>query len=358
MINYNYDYVPFFKEIIGNPYEFNSNIHFKINNRRYLGNKSKLVNFINSVVVEEIKEFNSFCDLFAGTGSVSAHFNNFDKKIIVNDILFSNYIVLKAFFSVTQIDYKVLQEKIEHLNNMNNFSESYFFETFGGKYFSIENAMKIGNIREEIDKISENENEKYLLLTSLIFAADKVANTVGHYDAFCKKILNKNKLFLLMPFIRFENNFNNEIYRVDAVELAQQVKCDVLYLDPPYNSRQYNSAYHVLENLVKWEKPEVKGIAKKMEMNDTKSRFCTKLAPFDFKKIINKCNCKYIIVSYNNTANTMHSRSNALISDSFIIDEMRKIGEVKVFSMDYKGYTTGKAINMNNKERLFFCKVG
>ena len=57
MINYNYDYVPFFKEIIGNPYEFNSNIHFKINNRRYLGNKSKLVNFINSVVVEEIKEF-------------------------------------------------------------------------------------------------------------------------------------------------------------------------------------------------------------------------------------------------------------------------------------------------------------
>ncbi len=358
MINYNYDIIPYFKEFLENSTLFDRNNSFKIHNRRYLGNKYKLLDFISGVINSQISEYESFCDLFAGTGSVSVHINQSNKKLIANDILHSNYVILKAFLGVKYIDYKILNEKIEYLNNIENLEENYFSINYGDKYFTKENAVKIGKIREEIDRISTDDDEKYLLLTSLIYATDKVANTVGHYDAYCKNMLNNKKLKLQLPEVNFEDNYLNEIYRLDAVELVKKINCDILYLDPPYNSRQYNGLYHVLENLARWEKPNVKGISKKIEMIETKSQFCTKFAPLKFKELLQNCNCKYILVSYNNTGNKLNSRSNALISDDFIIEEMNKIGDVKIFSTDYKGYTTGKSKNKNNKERLFFCKVG
>ncbi len=336
---------------------FNKEKQFLIQNRRYLGNKTKLLGFIESIINSEIGDFYSFCDLFAGTGTVSNYFNKPNNKIIANDILYSNFSVLSSFLGSSNSDLDSLEQKIEYLNSINFLYENYFSITYGGKYFTHENAIKIGVIREKIDIISSCPSEKQLLLTSLIYAVDKVANTVGHFDAYCKNMLNNKKLKLLVPYINCGNNYLNEIYRMDAVELSKKIKCDVLYLDPPYNSRQYNSAYHVLENLIKWEKPEVKGIARKIEMLDTKSQFCTKSASKNFKEIINNCESKFILVSYNNTAKSMHSRSNALISDSYILDELGKLGDFKTFTVDYKGYTTGKAINSNNKERVFFCKV-
>ncbi len=330
---------------------------FYINNRRYLGNKYKLHSFITNVIKTNIKRYYSICDIFAGTGSVSFFLNSFDNKIIVNDILYSNYVTLKSFLGITKINYKVIEEKIDYLNNLKNSEDNYFSQIYGNSYFSLDNAKKIGTIRDEIDKISESIDEKYVLLTSLIYATDKVANTVGHYDAFCKKMINNKKLHLLIPFINNELNQNNEIFRKDATQFIKEIKCDILYLDPPYNSRQYNSAYHVLENLVLWEKQNVNGIARKIKIEDTKSIFNTKLAPKAFREILTNCDCKYILLSYNNTGKSLHSRSNALLTDNFIIEELKKIGDLKIFSTNYKGYTTGKNVNTNNKERIFFCKI-
>ena len=85
----------------------------------------------------------------------------------------------------------------------------------------------------------------------------------GHYDAFRKTLDTVQPMRLLVPEFSSENNWNNEIYREDANELIKKINFDVLYIDPPYNSRQYSDAYHLLENLAIWEKPIVHGVAKK-----------------------------------------------------------------------------------------------
>ena len=251
---------------------------FSPENRRYLGNKNKLLSFIDDIIKDQCGEIKSICDIFAGTGVVGLNYNKGNVKVISNDILKSNFIPLKSFLQSDFPDLTRIKKLIDHLNKINNTTDNYFSENYGGTYFTIENGRKIGNIRQEIENIEITENEKNILLTSLIYATDKVANTVGHYDAYRKIIDQTQPLKLLIPNIPTVNNVKNEVYCEDANKLIKRIETDVLYLDPPYNSRQYGDTYHLLENLVNWEKPEVFGVAKKMNRDHIKSEYCLKNA--------------------------------------------------------------------------------
>jgi len=330
---------------------------FQIQNRRYLGNKYKLTAFIADILKEKCGSIQSLCDIFAGTGVVGNYFNKKNIRIISNDFLYSNYAALQTFLGSTKIDFVKLKEKITILNSLNSTKDNYFSLNFGDTYFTLENARKIGMIREKIEEISDNDDEKMVLITSLMYAVDKVANTVGHYDAFRKKLDTVNPLVLLLPSIRLENNFNNEIYCEDANQLVQGITCDVLYIDPPYNSRQYCDAYHLLENLARWDKPDVYGVAKKMDRGNLKSDYCLKSATKAFAELIRDAKCKHIIVSYNNTGESKDGRSNARIKDSEIVNILKRKGDVQIFERDYKAFTTGKSNGDGHTERIFYCKV-
>ncbi len=330
---------------------------FQIQNRRFLGNKYKLLGFIEDIVNEKCNGFNSFCDIFAGTGVVGERFNEKDIKVISNDLLFSNHFPLKTFLGSTQINLDVIKEKIDFLNNLKTNQDNYFSIHYGNTYFTLENARKIGAIREEINKIADNENEKAALITALLYATDKVANTVGHYDAYRKNLDTVQPIQLLAPDITLENNTNNEVFREDANLLIRKISCDVLYIDPPYNSRQYSDTYHLLENLAEWKKPNVKGVAKKMDRSHIKSSYCLKNATQAFEDLIKNANCKHILVSYNNTGESKDGRSNARISDNDILRILKNKGEVEVFERDYKAFTTGKSNGDGNAERIYYCKV-
>ena len=330
---------------------------FQIQNRRFLGNKYKLLGFIEDIVNEKCNGFNSFCDIFAGTGVVGERFNEKDIKIIINDLLFSNYFPLKAFFGSTQINLDVLKEKIDLLNNLKTNQDNYFSIHYGNTYFTLKNARKIGAIREEINKIADNENEKAILITALLYATDKVANTVGHYDAYRKKLDTIQPIQLLVPDITLENNTNNEVFREDANLLIRKISCDVLYIDPPYNSRQYCDTYHLLENLATWEKPQVRGRAKKMDRSHLKSKYCLKTASKVFEDLIKNANCKHILVSYNNTGKSKDGRSNACIKDDEIVNILKNKGEIEIFERDYKAFTAGKSNTTGHIERIFYCGV-
>jgi len=130
-----------------------------------------------------------------------------------------------------------------------------------------------------------------------------------------------------------------------------------LYIDPPYNSRQYSDAYHLLENLVTWEKPPVYGKAKKMDRSYIKSDYCLASAPRAFSDLISNAKCKHILISYNNTGESKDGRSNARISDEQIINVLKTRGEVDIFERDYKAFTTGKSNTDGHTERVFYCKV-
>lgn len=330
---------------------------FQIQNRRFLGNKYKLLGFIEDIINEKCNGFNSFCDIFAGTGVVGERFNEKDIKITSNDLLFSNYFPLKAFLGSTQINLDVLKEKIDFLNNLKTNQDNYFSIHYGNTYFTLENARKIGAIRGEINKIADNENEEAALITALLYATDKVANTVGHYDAYRKNLDTVQPIQLLVPDITLENNTNNEVFREDANLLIRKISCDVLYIDPPYNSRQYSDTYHLLENITEWKKPNVKGVAKKMDRSHIKSSYCLKNATQVFEDLIRNADCKHILLSYNNTGDTKDGRSNARISDNDILRILKNKGEVEVFERDYKAFTTGKSNGDGNAERIYYCKV-
>jgi len=330
---------------------------FKLQNRRYLGSKYKLLGFIEDIVNEKCKDFSIFCDIFAGTGVVAERFNEKYIKVIANDFLASNFIPLKAFLGTSEINFEEIERKINLLNDLKVTSDNYFSENFGNTYFTIENARRIGAIRDKIDLLSNNENEKAVLITSLLYAADKVANTVGHYDAFRKKLDAVQPLRLLVPDINTENNINNEIYKEDANQLIRKLNCDVLYIDPPYNSRQYSDAYHLLENLATWGKPIVHGKAKKMDRSHIKSNYCLQSATKVFADLIANAKCKHILLSYNNTGESKDVRSNARISDEQIVNILKSRGDVDIFERSYKAFTTGKSDSDGHTERVFYCKI-
>lgn len=330
-----------------------------ISNRRYLGAKSKLLDFIFNVMQDKLDDINIVADVFAGTGVVADMFANLGKKVIINDILKSNFVSYKTWFGNEEVDINRVQDIIKELNSLNPKEDNYVSINYGNKYFTNENAKKIGAIREKIDSYELNERERAFLLTSLIYAIDKVANTVGHYDAFRKTMDSFQDLRLKIPTTR-ENieNEGNEIYCEDANKLVKNIKADLVYIDTPYNSRQYGDAYHLLENIVEWKKPRLEGVAMKMaDRSKTKSAYSLKKAPEVFDDLIQNINSKYILVSYNNMAKKGNGRSNAKISNEEIITSLEKRGKVTIYEVDFSPFTTGKTKIENHKELLYLCEV-
>ncbi len=330
----------------------------KINNRRYLGNKYKLLEFIRNVVKEECTNINTVADIFAGTGAVASAFT--DKKIITNDIMYSNYICHVAWFGSEKYSKEKIIDLIMEYNHLSVSGDNYMSENFANTYFDLNDCRKIGFIREDIeDKFNTGEintRERALLITSLLYAMDKIANTCGHYDAYRQGIEYDRHLELAVPVTEENLNINNVCYNMDTNQLAAEIEADLVYIDPPYNSRQYCDAYHLLENVARWEKPPVYGVAKKMDRSALKSNYCTKKAAEAFEALIDSVHGKYILLSYNNMAEKGNDRSNAKISDEDIMRILKKKGEVKIFEEDYKAFSTGKSDIRENKERLFLCK--
>ena len=328
-----------------------------INNRRYLGNKYKLLPFIKRVVQEQELEFSSLADIFAGTGAFSSAFT--DKQIITNDLMYSNYICNFAWFGAEKYDTKKVVEYVVRYNAEGQFSENYMTENFSDTYFSADDCAKIGFIREDIETSFNNGNlnnrERAILITSLLYAMDKIAKTCGHYDAYRKGGEFNSNLELYVPLAEQNNNENNQCYNMDANELVKSLYADLVYIDPPYNSRQYCDAYHLLENVARWQKPKVYGVARKMDRSELKSRYCTQGATEAFEQLIADIKAKYILLSYNNMAEKGNNRSNAKISDDDIVRILKNKGTVSVFSEDYKAFTTGKSDIEDNAERLFLC---
>lgn len=330
---------------------------YDIENRRYIGSKNKLITWIKSLIVEET-EGSSFLDLFAGTGVVSKNMLDLYDTFIINDFLYSNEVIYKAFFSTEPFNRNVIKNKEKNYQKLMVGNENYFSKNYGGKFFSNNDAIVIGEIREDIDKDkSLSDREKSILLASLIYSCDKVANTVGHYDAYRKKIQIKDrfKFELIKPIDTTGKNVF--IHRVDANELVKKIKADVVFIDPPYNSRQYSRFYHLLENLVKWTKPELEGIAMKPPVENMSEYSKTK-APEKFDELIQNIDAKYIVVTYNNTYASKSISSKNKITHDQIISSLSKVGSTRQFEQAHQFFNAGKTDLKNHKEFVFITKVG
>lgn len=332
---------------------------YGISNRRYTGSKYKLLDWIEELILENC-EGESFFDVFAGTGVVSARMSKHYNRVIMNDFLFSNEIIYKAFFGNDEYDAEVIERYKEQFQNINpnRLKENYFSINFGDKYFSKNDAKLIGKIREEIKKLKTvlSDREYCILLASLVYSMDKVANTVGHYDAY-RKINNIEDRFVyeLINPEKASDKFN--IYRMDANELVRKVKADVAFIDPPYNSRQYSRFYHVLENVVQWKKPKLEGTALKPQAENM-SEYCRSRAPEVFADLIKNIDVKYIVVTYNNTYNSKSSSSKNKITLEKIKEVLSAKGQTMIYENNHQYFNAGKTEFDDHKEFVFITKVG
>lgn len=319
----------------------------------YIGSKYSLIGFLTNSIDKTLKLYNEtrnpsemvFADLFSGTGVVSASFKKQGYSIIANDIQYFSYVIAKHLVENTEnLDKEHCACLINTLNNLDGVEgfiyKNYSYEgtkdqEFCRIYFSNNNAKKCDAVRNAIEdwfvqgKITEQEY--FFLLASLLNSIDKYANTASVYGAFLKK-LKKSALkdFELVAQPIISGNAQYKVYNEDINKLIKNVSGDILYLDPPYNTRQYCSNYHLLETIARYDNPVIKGKTGLRDYSTQKSKFCVKDKVVDsFKEIIKEAKFKYIFLSYNNEG---------LMSFELIEKIMSKYGKYKVFMQPHRRF--------------------
>lgn len=338
---------------------------------KYIGNKTRIIGFIEDSLNKAKIDYKDkkVIDLFAGTGSVSLFFlKNGSTVYSCDNMLYSiceqyrvNYFNEEPRFEELSkiLDNHSLDGVLEYLNNLKPIKD-YFYDNyapsgkFNRKYFSDENAMKIDAIRSEIEKWHPLlSREKYLFLLGILMcAADKVSNTSGTYGAYLKiwRSMALKKIILEKP--EFLSNGKNLIELSDVMDCVKRhKKVDIVYMDPPYNKRQYASNFHVLENIVVYDKQELKGKTGLRNYSSQKSDYCIKSKiKKSFEKLINSIDSKYLIMSYS---------TEGLLSINEILEVLVKKGTTSVYRYDYRRFKTNSWTDGNTKlqELLFICKI-
>ncbi len=338
---------------------------------RYIGGKSLLLNNINNVIESEFSDITSVIDLFAGSGVVSDNFKTKGYRTISNDFLYFSYVMLKSSIEINkQPSFKSLgiKEPIKYLNELKitnteiNKVDCFIYNNYSPvgncqrMYFQPDNALKIDIIRITIQNWFDNgyitENEYYYLLSSLINAVPFVANITGIFAAYLKYWDKRTykPLMLTEPKI-INNSKNNECYNADFTEILSK-ECDLMYADPPYNSREYLPNYHILETIAKYDYPKIYGVTGMRNYKEQKSLFCKKNTVADaFETMIRDCKSKYILISYNNES-LLPTEKLSEICQTYAINN-----SFKLFEYDYRRYKN--KIPNNNiglKEQLYILR--
>ncbi len=336
---------------------------------KYIGNKSRLISFIENSLISSKIEFKNkkVADLFSGTGAVSNFFlRNNCSVFSCDNMTYSiaeqyrvNYYNEEPKFPELKqiINSENLDDVIKYLNNLEPV-EDYFYNNYAPsglykrQYFSDINAKKIDSIRKKIeDWESVIGYDKFMFLNGILMcAADKVSNTSGTYGAFLKiwRSMATKPIILEKPI--FSSEGKNFIFKSDVISfLDNNEYYDIVYLDPPYNKRQYASNFHVLENIVVFDKQHLRGITGLREYESQKSKFCIKKSvKEEFSNLFKKINSSYIIVSYSNEG---------LISEKEMLELLEERGSVSVYRNSYRRFKTNSWTDEKTglEELLFVC---
>ena len=342
---------------------------------RFIGSKTTLLNNIENVI-EKNADGNErvFCDIFSGTATVARYFKQ-KYEVHSNDLLHFSYVIQKAtvennniptFNRLRQIGIidpiKFLEETQVQTYNYND--ERYFItknysphEHCDRMYMSNKNATRIDFIRNTIESWKSlgflDEMEYYYLLAGLIEGVPSISNITGTYGAYLKHWDRRafNDFEMIRPQV-VNNNRPNKSYNKDANKLICELEGDILYLDPPYNSRQYAPNYHLLETISKYDYPKIQGITGLRPYQDEKSPFCIRGQVLEaFEDLVNKSKFTNIVLSYS---------SAGLMSSEQIETVMKKHGiadSFKRYNIPYRKYQSKNTKKEHELcEYLFYVK--
>jgi adenine-specific DNA-methyltransferase len=341
---------------------------------RFIGNKENLLEAINYALEKREIKGKTFFDFFSGTSNVARFFKKKGYKVFSSDILYFSYCLQYAYiknnkepeFKKLLLLINIKQNNpintpldivVEFLNNIkpikvfiyNNYSVGGTADLEKPRmYFSDNNAQKIDAIRTQIEDWKKEklltDEEYFILLACLIESVSFYSNVSGVYAAFQKKWDKRAlKSFVLSRIDLVFNSQENKVFNADSMLLVPNIDVDILYLDPPYNERQYAPNYHILETIAKYDSPVIKGITGMRNYSQQKSVFCNKESAIkSLETVAKNAKYKYLILSYN---------SEGIMPKEQIIKTLQKYGNVQLVEFDYLRFKSNS--NGENKDKKY-----
>lgn len=330
---------------------------------KYLGSKRTLLDTIEQVM-SVIPETRSIVDLFSGTSRVGHHLKGAGYQVFSNDLNTYAYALATCYVQADRIHHdtevNALLKKMASIKP----SPGYFTKNFcqDARFFQAHNGAKVDAMRDWIEEQNLDWERKAVLLVALMEAADRVDSTCGIQMAYLKKWAGRsyNDLELRMPTLyNTAADRTCKAYHGDALINSAKISADVAYLDPPYNQHKYLGNYHIWESLVKWDKPQVYGVARKrVDVKDRLSSFNRKRQIHDaMRTIVSNLDVRHLVVSFSNEG---------YIERDDMVEILETRGHVSVVEKDFKRYVgatigihspkgekVGEVSHVRNKEYLF-----
>ena len=334
---------------------------------RYIGSKALLLNNINDVIEKHGIKAETFCDIFSGTGVVARFFKE-KYSVISNDVLYFSYCLQKATIENQSVPSFAklcsrfgFSSPIAYLNNLSSEQqealpkEKRFFQNnyspMGGRmYLTDENALRIDFARNSLERWKEDsllsDDEYFYLLAGIVEGIPFVSNIAGTYGAYSKKWDRRAfKTYQIVELPVMDNKRKNKCYNEDGNHLLRSISGDILYIDPPYNERQYLPNYHLLETAAKYDFPVLKGITGQRSYDSNqKSLYCSKRTVLKaFDDLIANSKFKHIILSYS---------TDGIMSIPDIEAVMKKYGKPETFEITKIDYRRYKSRTLKNNDQL------
>jgi adenine-specific DNA-methyltransferase len=326
---------------------------------KYLGSKRVLV----PILVEAVRELSgarTVLDVFSGTSRVGHALKKAGFEVRANDHNAYAHTLAACYVAA---DRDRLEERATRLIAELQATPpraGYFTETFceRSRFFQPKNGARVDAIRDRIEALDLPADLRAVALVSLMEAADRVDSTTGVQMAYLKEWAPRahNDLQLRLPALLPGVGHAHEL---DATEFASTFDGDVAYLDPPYNQHSFLRNYHIWETLVRWDAPEVYGVAcKRRDCKERISEFNSKpRIRSALGRLLRALRTKSVLVSFNNEGYIGYHEMVALL---------REHGEVTTRAIEYdryvgarigiynpKGEKVGKVGHLKNVEYLF-----
>ena len=337
---------------------------------RYLGGKFNLLKDIGNLVAQSADKVSRIIDIFSGSGVVSSYFKSLGYEVIGNDALYFSYVLSRgstALDTIPTFEGLKMEAPLDYLNNLTletaglKLEDCFVYQNYSPHddvnrmYFQNDNAIKIDIIRLTVEEWKNsgliNEDEYFYLLSALISAVPYVSNITGVYGAYLKHWDKRTyKTLKLVNPMKIFGKGAASFYNLDCDSLLPIISADVLYADPPYNSRQYLPNYHILETIARYDYPKIHGVTGMRNYGETqKSSFCSKTKVEEaFKRLIQRANVRYVVISYNSEGLLTKEQLSKLCME-FAVKESFQCQEI-----DYRRYNNSGTKKRNVSELLFF----